>query len=117
MHAIAKAWTHGIIWLYKSQTKATRKGGSKHKDEERKPEDEQKQEQGIDTKWTHRNRERSIDQPTQEHQVRLQLHHPPWIDRNEKEEDRREGEEEGEDRKKNRATNQMKTEEIEQRKT
>jgi len=119
MHAVTKAWTHGILRLYKSQTKATRKGGrgGEHRDKERKLKDEQKQEQGIDMKWTHRNRKRSIGQPTHEHQLRLQLHHPPWTDRNEKEEDRREGEEEDEDRKKNRGTNQTKTEEIEQRKT
>ena len=101
----------------KARQRPQGKGGSKQRDEERKPEDEQKQEQGIDTKWTHISRERSIGQPTHEHQLRLQLHHPPWTDRNEKEEDRREGEEEDEDRKKNRGTNQTKTEEIEQRKT
>jgi hypothetical protein len=61
----------------KARQRPQGKGGSKQRDEERKPEDEQKQEQGIDTKWTHINRERSIGQPTHEHQLRLQLHHPP----------------------------------------
>jgi hypothetical protein len=61
----------------KARQRPQGKGERKHRDKERKLKDEQKQEQGIDMKWTHRNRKRSIGQPTHEHQLRLQLHHPP----------------------------------------